>query len=189
MTDLKIARQPLADVRWLKPSELSANDWNPNKQAPPEFRLLKTSILENGWTQPIVARPRAGTLQIVDGFHRWTLAQQDAQVGDLTRDDAGNVLVPVVVLPEVPDEVAKAATIRHNRARGTHHVLRMADIVADLAAQGLTQEQIQRELGMDEEEVERLLDRGNMLKRGTGNTTGFSKGWGVNNPDIPQEQR
>ncbi len=179
MTDPRIDRQPLSNLRWIKPELLSANSWNPNKQAPPEFRLLKTSILENGWTQPIVVREHDGgnRLEIVDGYHRWTLATKDAQVAALTGG-----FVPIVTLAEVSDEVAMAATIRHNRARGTHHVLRMADIVADLAAQGLDSAKIGKELGMDSEEVSRLLDRGNMLKRGVGSTEGFSQGWAVNNP-------
>ncbi|MGW7505897.1 hypothetical protein ACWGIR_30850 [Streptomyces albidoflavus] len=163
--------QPVAAVRWMERDALSANSWNPNKQAPPEFRLLKTSILENGWTQPIVARPMDGSLEIVDGFHRWSVAA-DKEVSALTGG-----LVPVVVLPPTDPSTARMATVRHNRARGTHHVLGMADIVASLLADGLSHEQIGKRLGMDHEEVDRLADRGNMLTRHA--PDGFGNGWTV----------
>ncbi len=51
------------------------NDYNPNNVAPPEKRLLQTSLEADGFTQPVVViqqRPQAYT--IVDGFHRHELA-------------------------------------------------------------------------------------------------------------------
>lgn len=165
--------QPVATVTWVERDALSANDWNPNHQAPPEFRLLKTSILENGWTQPIVARVHDGgeRLEIVDGFHRWSVAA-DKDVAALTGG-----LVPVVILPETDGALARLATIRHNRARGTHGVLPMADIVAQLLELGLDEGEIGARLGMDAEEVDRLADRGVMIRRGA--AEGFNNGWKV----------
>lgn len=163
--------QPISRVEWHPRESLSANDWNPNRQAPPEKKLLKVSILENGWTQPIVARVADdGSFQIVDGYHRW-LVSEDADVAALTGG-----LVPVVFLQKTDDAVARLATVRHNRARGTHYVVPMADIVSDLL-DTMTPEEIGRRLGMDSEEVDRLSDRGSMTKRGRGN--GFKKAWTV----------
>lgn len=46
--------------------------------------LLKLSILEDGWTTPIVTLPELdGRYQIVDRFHRWKVSA-DLQVYDLT---------------------------------------------------------------------------------------------------------
>lgn len=164
--------QPVSRVEWHPREALQANDWNPNIQAPPEKRLLRTSILENGWTQPIVARvAQDGSFQIVDGFHRW-LVSEDPDVAALTGG-----LVPVVFLAETSDAVARLATVRHNRARGTHYVVPMADIVSDLIDSGMTPAELGKRLGMDSEEVDRLHDRGSMTKRGRGN--GFKKGWTV----------
>ncbi len=170
-----LASQPVSQMVWLPRSALSANNWNPNKQARPEFELLATSILENGWTQPIVARLHdgGGRYEIVDGYHRWLTSDKPA-VTELTGG-----FVPVVPLPETDEATARMATVRHNRARGTHGVLPMADIVASLAEEfEVTPEEIGRRLGMDEEEVDRLLDRGNMLKRGH-QGKGFGNGWGI----------
>lgn len=196
--------QPVSRVEWVPRGSLSSNAWNPNVQAPPEHKLLKVSLLENGWTGPIVARQEPTGLEIVDGFHRWRLSD-DAEVGAITRtsprdallaerklledrlavidaslveaDETPAVLVPVVRLAECPPDVARMATIRHNRARGTHHVLKMADIVAELLEMGLTPEEIGRRLQMDDEEVDRLADRGQMTKRGA--AAAFGNGWTV----------
>lgn len=176
----QIPFQPISQVLWVDARALSANDWNPNRQAPPEHKLLKQSLIEDGWTQPIVVREHDGgaRLEIVDGFHRWKLATNDKEVAALTTFD-GRVHVPIVVLAETSDTEARASTIRHNRARGTHLVLRMADIVAKLVQDGMTSEEIQQQLGMDEEEVDRLLDRGNMLLRGGRETGTFGNAWTV----------
>jgi hypothetical protein len=198
--------QPVAVVEWVPRDRLTANDWNPNRQAPPERRLLKTSILENGWSQPIVVREHDGgeRLEIVDGFHRWQTSG-DRQVAALTRATSREVLlaerdrltarltavdqalgaeegeavtfVPIVRLPQCPPALARLATVRHNRARGTHHVLGLADIVSDLLAMGLSPDEIGRRLEMDDEEVDRLTDRGQMTKRGA--ATAFGNGWTV----------
>jgi ParB-like chromosome segregation protein Spo0J len=168
-----LVNQPVSAVEWVDRTRLSANSWNPNHQAPPEHRLLAVSILENGWTQPIVVREHDGgeRLEIVDGYHRWLVSDQP-EVFALTSG-----LVPIVRLPETDDVMARMTTIRHNRARGTHAVVPMADIVVELLDQGIPSEEIQRRLGMDDEEVDRLADRGVMIDRGS--RPGFGKGWTV----------
>jgi ParB-like chromosome segregation protein Spo0J len=109
--------------------------------------------------------------EIVDGYHRWKTSE-DPEVYALT-----DGLVPVVELKQPDQALLRMATIRHNRARGTHHVLKMADIVAELAEMGITADEIGRRLQMDEEEVDRLLDRGVMTKRGS--AASFGNGWTV----------
>lgn len=167
----RVAEQPVSKVVWMPRTALSANDWNPNRQAPPERRLLKTSIMENGWTQPVVTRDHGDRVEIVDGYHRW-LTSEDPDVSEMT-----DGFVPVVVLPPTDEATARLATVRHNRARGTHHVLGMAAIVAELIQLELTPAEIRDRLGMDDEEVDRLSDRGDMLRRHGGGD--FGNGWTV----------
>lgn len=64
------------------------------------------------------------------------------------------------------------STVLHNRVRGSHHVLRMADIVGKLQEAGLTEAEIQKRLRMDEDEVVRLLDPSGMTVRGSGDGFG-----------------
>ena len=56
------------------------------------------------------------------------------------------------------------ATIRHNRARGTHGVLEMSNIVTDMVKSGLTGDEIMARLKMEKEEVVRLLFRAGIPK-------------------------
>lgn len=156
-------------MAWLPRDRLRANLYNPNRVAPPELDLLRLSLLADGWTQPLVARPDGDGLEIVDGFHRWTLAAEP-EVAALTGG-----LVPVVLLARGPAD-QMASTIRHNRARGLHGVLRMAEIVrALLEAHGWSGEAVARALGMEDEEVRRLADRAGLPARHADRELG--RGW------------
>ena len=168
--------QPVDLIRWVEPAELRANDYNPNQVFSPEMRLLELSIAEDGWTQPIVARP---DLEIVDGFHRYTIAGKSKRVQQATGG-----LVPIAPLEPADAAHQRMSTIRHNRARGKHHVVKMASIVGDLAAEGLSDEEIGRRLQMDKEEVSRLKDRGSMIDRHGGE---FGKGWTPGVAAKPEE--
>lgn len=164
--------QPISRVTWRDPDELVANDFNPNRVFGPEMRLLKISIMESGWTQPIVVTQDD---VIVDGFHRWSLGKVDEDV----RRVSGN-MVPVVVMQDTSPELHQMSTIRHNRARGQHYVVRMADVVATLIGLGIEEDEISRRLQMDMEEVSRLADRGSMIKRRTHDGEGddaMSRAW------------
>ena len=160
-------KQPVSQVRWVPRGQLRANSYNPNAVAPPELELLRLSILEDGWTQPIVV---LADNTIIDGFHRWTVSA-DPQVRALTGG-----LVPVVVV-DVDPVHRMMSTIRHNRARGTHAVLKMAEIVRGMVEAGLEAGEICRRLGMEDEELERLLDRSGMTVRGTAGVNGFGRAW------------
>lgn len=148
--DSPVACQPVSRVRWVPRASLVPNDYNPNHVPPLELKLLKRSILLQGWTQPIVVL--ADGVTIVDGFHRWTVAG-DKQVAALTGG-----LVPIVVIDADPTQRV-AATIRHNRARGEHGITPMSSIVSGLLASGLAIEEVMAELGMQREEVLRLADQ------------------------------
>ncbi len=55
-----------------------------------------------------------------------------------------------------PLEDRIASTIRHNRARGTHSVELMTEIVQQLVEAGLSDRWIMTNIGMDKEELLRL---------------------------------
>lgn len=164
----ELDKQPVSNVRWLNRDELTANDYNPNAVAPPELKLLKISILEDGWTQPIVVNPDR---TIVDGYHRWRVSEM-REVKTLTGG-----LVPVVELRPRDLASQQMATIRHNRARGTHAVLRMATIVESMVHAGLSVEEIMFRLGMEKEEVVRLAMRVGIPQSQLIRDTGWSKAW------------
>lgn len=172
-----IENQPVSRLKWVDPKLLRNNDFNPNYVAPPEIRLLRISILVDGWTQPIVVSEipedeQGRIYEITDGEHRHLLGNNDPEVRLLTEG-----LVPIAITAANDLYTRMMSTIRHNRARGNHHVLSMADIVVTLSENGVPQDEIQKLLQMEEEEVARFLDRGNMLKIGTGESEDFNRGW------------
>lgn len=181
---LKARSHPLDTLKWRDPRALHANGWNPNRVFTPEMQLLKQSILEDGWTQPIVIREdvvavvpgledqgEQMTYVIVDGFHRFTLGSHDEEIRAIS-----NGLVPTVLIDPTKSKAdQQIATIRHNRARGVHGILAMSSIVQDLKTQGLTDEQIRERLGMEQEEIDRLSE-----VKGSPDTAGkdsFGRGW------------
>ena len=45
--------EPVNCIQWVPFDSVRANDYNPNSVAPPEMELLKVSISEDGYTQPV----------------------------------------------------------------------------------------------------------------------------------------
>lgn len=147
-------REPVDCVLWVRADALHANDYNPNSVAPPEMRLLQLSIMQDGYTQPIVAWPDAeGSYEVIDGFHRNRVGRE---VGAVRKRVRGRLPIAVINSERTSKEDRIAATIRHNRARGKHAVDAMADIVMDLSRRNWDDEKIARELGMELDEVLRL---------------------------------
>lgn len=145
--------EPVDCVLWVRNEAIYANDYNPNAVAPPEMKLLEHSIMEDGYTQPIVTYKEDVGLQVVDGFHRNRVGKESVKV----RDRLFGYL-PVVTINEWRTDRGDriAATIRHNRARGKHRIDAMSDIVIELKRRNWSDEKIGRELGMEPDEVLRL---------------------------------
>lgn len=146
-------REPVDCVLWVKGEEVYANDYNPNNVAPPEMRLLQLSIMQDGYTQPIVVWPDGDGYEVIDGFHRNRVGKE---VGAVKKRIQGRLPVAIINTDRTAKEDRIAATIRHNRARGKHAVDAMADIVLDLSRRNWSEEKIAKELGMEADEVLRL---------------------------------
>ena len=145
--------EPVDFVRWVKNPLVHANDYNPNSVAPPEMKLLEHSIMQDGYTQPIVSWSNENQYEVVDGFHRHRVGKES----DLVRERIHGYLPVVQINNSREDKNDRmASTIRHNRARGEHRVDSMADIVIELKRRFWDDEKIAKELGMDSDEVLRL---------------------------------
>lgn len=145
--------EPVDCVLWVKSDSVKANDYNPNSVAPPEMELLEVSIMNDGYTQPIVTWPREDFREVVDGFHRSRVGKESVVVSKRV-----NGYLPVVTIRKEQQGKSDriASTIRHNRARGKHQVDAMSEIVLELKNRNWTNQRIARELGMDEDEILRL---------------------------------
>lgn len=143
---------PVYNVRKVPIEKIQANTWNPNHVAPPEMKLLYDSIKSDGYTMPIVCYYLADVdkYEIVDGYHRYTTMILHR---DIYEREHG--CLPVVVIDKDVSS-RMASTVRHNRARGSHDIDLMVNIVKELKDAGMSDAWILKHLGMDAEELLRL---------------------------------
>lgn len=116
------------------------------------MKLLYQSIKEDGYTMPVVCYyvREKDIYVIVDGFHRYRVMMEYPDI----REREGGML-PVSVVNKSLDN-RMASTIRHNRARGTHDVDLMSNIIKELHELGRSDAWISKHLGMDKDEILRL---------------------------------
>lgn len=145
-------QSPVYNVKAIPIEKIKANEYNPNRVAPPELKLLELSIWEDGYTQPIVCYydNEKDEYIVVDGFHRYTIMKTSQRIYEREKG-----LIPVVTINKSLGE-RMASTIRHNRARGSHNVDLMSNIVAELVEMGKSDAWICKNIGMSADEVLRL---------------------------------
>jgi len=145
-------RSPAYNVRPIPLNKIRANEYNPNSVAPPEMELLYDSIREDGYTMPVVVyyHEDDDMYEIVDGFHRYAIMLKYPDIYD--REEG---CLPCAVIDK-PIGNRMASTIRHNRARGSHSVDLMSNIIAELIEIGKNEKWISQHLGMSADEILRL---------------------------------
>lgn len=148
----KIYESPAYKVTPIPIEKIIPNDYNPNAVAPPEMRLLYDSIKEDGYTMPIVCYYSKSNDKyvIVDGFHRYRIMLDHK---DIYKREEGKLPVTVI---DKPLSNRMASTIRHNRARGSHDVDLMSNIVKELHTIGRSDAWISKHMGMSRDEILRL---------------------------------
>jgi ParB-like chromosome segregation protein Spo0J len=164
-------KEPVNLVKWVPAEKVVANDYNPNRVAPPEMKLLELSIRQDGYTQPIVVYydEENDRYIVVDGFHRNRVGKEVEDIRERIKHH-----LPVVVINKDLKE-RMASTIRHNRARGTHAIPQMSKIVEALYFMGWSDKKIAEQLGMEKDEVLRLkqfVGLGSLFKERE-----YSKAW------------
>lgn len=155
-----INSQPVDRVRWVPVEIVEPNDYNPNSVASKEMKLLYISIKHDGYTQPIVTiwDDQRKKYVIVDGFHRYFTCKNNPDIYERNQG-----LLPIVVIKKTMAE-RMAATVRHNKARGSHSIDGQSNIVFSMLAEGRSDAEICNEIGIEPDQLVRLK-----------HTTGFSK--------------
>lgn len=145
-------KSPVYNVIPVPVEKIEANTYNPNSVAPPEYKLLYDSIREDGYTMPVVCYydHERDVYIIVDGFHRYRIM---LDYPDIYEREKG--MLPVSLIDKSLDS-RMASTIRHNRARGSHDVDLMGNIIKELHELGRSDAWISKHLGMDKDEILRL---------------------------------
>lgn len=176
------AQHPVDLITWVPADDVHANDYNPNSVAPPEMELLRLSIAEDGYTQPIVTNAEPEGREVVDGFHRHRVGRECPDVAATLHG-----FLPVVQIRSTQQDRGDriASTIRHNRARGKHSVVKMTDIVLELKRRNWTDAKISKHLGMDADEVLRLSQIGGLADVFADRN--FSNAWDLEDGDEELE--
>jgi len=219
-----IIKQPVSEIQldqlkieWVPREKVVPNKYNPNRMTWHDRMLLRQSLLEDGWTQPIVCLPN---YTIIDGEQRWTVASLEIKPSEIeeiiqkmekrkldgypesdsilfrlgeskkrleaaieqglpaTLAGITGGLVPVTILDLGDDAHKIIATIRHNRARGTHQIDAMAGLARDLVQLKLDLDDLESRLGMDDEEINRFLNLANEATSILNQSgTEFSQAW------------
>ena len=145
-------KSPVYNVKSIPMEKVRANSYNPNSVAPPEMELLEISIWEDGYTQPIVTYyiEEQDIYEVVDGFHRYMTMKNSNRI-----KERENGMLPVVVIDK-PIGERMASTIRHNRARGSHNIELMSNIVSELVEMGKGDRWICQHIGMSIDELLRM---------------------------------
>lgn len=174
---------PIDFVEWVPFDAVEANDYNPNSVAKPEMELLRLSVDHDGFTQPIVTFPGDdGKREVVDGFHRNRVGREFPEISERLFGFLPTVRIRV----EGADRSDRiASTIRHNRARGRHQVVKMTEIVLELKRRNWSDAKIAKNLGMDDDEVLRLSQIGGLADIFADRE--FSMAWEVAEDDLSDE--
>ena len=170
LRDMTGLHHPVLAIKLVKPTEVQSNDYNPNRVAPPEMKLLELSMQRDGVTMPIVAAKNdKGRYVIVDGFHRTQVIKYYPPVCDALQG-----YVPLVELnKDIADRIA--ATVRHNMARGSHKTGLVAKLVTLLKQHNWPDAKIGKEIGMEPDEVLRLKQLTGLAEAFSDEE--FSKSW------------
>lgn len=136
------------DIEYVPIDQVKPNQYNPNRQSEHDFTLLCKSIQEDGFTRPIVVR--RGTLEIVDGEHRWRACKALHDSGAM--DFSGGI---AAVLVDMTDAQARIATLKYNRIHGSEDANLAADVLKEIMSMG-DGDWAQDSLMLDDVEMERL---------------------------------
>ena len=171
-----LAHHPVDCVQWVKSDDIEANEYNPNAVAPPEMQLLYESILNDGYTMPIVSFIDTDMRKIVDRFHR---RETERRNKDISASTLG--YVPVTTIRDSQKDTGNrmASTIRHNRARGSHNIELMSQIVTELVEMGKGDAWICKHVGMSIDELLRMKQITGLASLFT--NTDFSQSWDAGN--------
>lgn len=146
--------EPVDCVVWIPNENVVANKYNPNKVAPPQMKLLRLSVQKDGYTMPIVSMKKSDSVyEIIDGFHRNRVGKEYKEIRDRVH---GHLPLSLINKDRYDEKDRKAATWRHNEARGKHGIDPITTIIQTVIEQGWNDDMVCREFGIGADEVLRF---------------------------------
>ena len=143
-------------------------DWRCNYVLKPDMDLLRVSMSEFGWIQPIIVRSE--DMRIIDGSHRWIAA------GEKQFQKSHGTDVPVLL--RSCDEIdAMIMHVRLNRARGEIFAKPFSRLMKKIVLSGkYSPEELEDILVMSVDEVDLMLS-GGLLKQRKIPDHQYSRAW------------
>ncbi len=105
----------------LRTDLLEPNPWNPNRMTEAIRRKLVLNLKRDGFVAPLLVRKLGDRYQIVNGEHRWRIAQE-----------LGYQTVPCVVLADLDDRRARILTVNLNELGGDPVPVLLAKLLHEL---------------------------------------------------------
>ena len=156
-------------IEWIPGSELQQASWRATYVLKPDVELLKRSLSDHGWLQPLIVQKSTNT--IIDGNYRWEIA---SNIQSLIKAYSG--LVPVVF--HLVDSIdAMILHIQVNRARGNLTGKDLSNLVRSISkSRKYAEKDIRALLRMGVEEYELMMD-GNLIKAKKYDLHQYSPAW------------
>ena len=149
-------------------SSIRPPNWRATYLLKPDFNLLRESMMDYGWTQPIVVQEK--TSLIIDGFHRWAISQETSFIKKYGTE------VPIY-RKDIDDIDSMVMHIRLNRARGSILAKKMSNIIIDICVTGkYGTEEILTLLGLTDDELDLMLAP-NLIKHRKVPEHKYSRAW------------
>jgi len=133
------------ELSWIETGKVRPNPWNPNRMSEKTAAKLASDIKSRGMILPIVVRPVEDGFQIVDGEHRWVVANQ-----------LGMKLLPCIVV-EMDEQEARIKTLQLNRLRGEDEPELLARLLRELNIEASI-EKLSSRLPFDPLEIKQSLE-------------------------------
>jgi ParB family chromosome partitioning protein len=138
------APEPHAEVALAK---IRPNPFQPRKTfAASELSELQSSIQQHGILQPVVLRSTPGGYELIAGERRWRASQA-----------LGRKTIPAIVRDGVSDQAMLELALVENLQRSDLDPIEKARGFQQLLEQGLTQEEVARQVGLQRSSVANFL--------------------------------
>lgn len=158
---MKINMVPIESVR--------PASWRATHVLKPDMDLIRVSLYETGWIQPV--QVRLSDMTIIDGYHRWVAASATPKVRQKLGEN-----IPVI-FHDIDEVDAMVLHVRLNRARGNVVAYPLGKLLKNIIVSGkYDSADLETILNMSADEVDLMLSSG-LLKRKTYTEHTYSKAW------------
>jgi ParB-like chromosome segregation protein Spo0J len=155
-------------IEYIPNNAIKPSSWRANYLLKPDLELLRLSMSDFGWLQPIIVRVE--DMSIIDGHHRWVVAGEPAFIKKHGKQ------IPVMY-QDIDLIDAMIMHIRLNRARGEMFAKPFSKMLKSIVlSDKYSSEELEDLLIMSPDEVDLML-AGGLLKQRKIPQHNYSRAW------------